>query len=333
MSDLPFRVGMIGAGGKAAGHAKQLATMPELGTLTAVADVDKDRAEAVAQEHGAKAFTDYHHVFDLADVVLVVTPNHLHYEQTIAATEAGKHIFCEKPLSLDVSQAEEMVHACDEAKVELGTGFSVRFGAGPAEIVRLLHAGELGDPLACWDHRLDWIPPDKTVPWRLDPKQGGGVLYEYLTHEVDWLRVAGGKVRRVFGRKALCWSKPDFLANDHVWALFEYESGLTGTLQGSICSLRMEYTRAAMGTKGVAYTQAIPGQGHTPFIKRAGDKEPQRLDPPAPATALPAYFGALSNHEKLPADGQDGLAVTAICDAILQSAESGEAVEIPPSRR
>ncbi|MBE7464668.1 MAG: Gfo/Idh/MocA family oxidoreductase [Planctomycetes bacterium] len=325
----PIRIGLIGAGQKAAGHAKEIARMPQRARLTGVADIDRARAEALANPHEAQAHTDYTALFANADAVLVVSPNHLHYEQTLAAARARKHVFCEKPLSLDVAQAAEMVAVCRAEGVKLGTGFAGRFGWVGGELLRLAHSGELGTLLSVWDRRLDYIPPAAVAPWRLDPSQSGGVLFEYLTHELDWLREAGGPVKRVHGRKALRWSAPHPMANDHIWATLEFESGLTGTLEGSICAHQAEYTKGVQGTLGVAFSRAVPGQGHVLYLKREGDREAQVLAPQGTRpTPLQAFLDALAEGREPPADGEDGLAVTAIARGILDSAERGAAVAV-----
>lgn len=333
MTSAPLRIGMIGAGKKAGGHATQIGKLSQLARLTGVADVARDRAEQIASPHGAKAHEDFRALFDNSDVILVVSPNHLHFEQTIAAAKAGKHVFCEKPLSLSVAQTEEMVQVCREAGVKLGTGVAGRFGFVGAELLRLIHEHELGEPLGYWDRRLDFIPPNQSAPWRNDPAKSGGVLYEYLSHEVDWLRKAGGKVRRVFGRKACRWSPPGYFSNDHVWATFEYESGLTGTMEGSICAHSAEYSKGFTATKGTAFSRAIPGKGHTLFVQREGSaavEVPSRTGFRGP---LESYLDAVARGEEPPATGHDGMAITAISDAILRSAETGLSVEIPERQR
>jgi predicted dehydrogenase len=93
-----IRIGIIGAGPNAQGHAHYYHQSPRA-RVAAIADVALDRAQALAGEVQAKAVSDYTQFLNDVDAVVVSSPNFLHREQAIACAQAGKHVYCEKPIT------------------------------------------------------------------------------------------------------------------------------------------------------------------------------------------------------------------------------------------
>ncbi|RLB00490.1 MAG: gfo/Idh/MocA family oxidoreductase, partial [Deltaproteobacteria bacterium] len=118
-------IGVIGSGSIAEiAHFPSIKEIPEA-RLIAVCDIDKTRAEEAAEKWGAeKWYTDYRELLanPLIDLVIIATPNHLHYEQAIAAAEAGKHAIVEKPLACTNKEAWEMVKKFREKGLTLMVG-------------------------------------------------------------------------------------------------------------------------------------------------------------------------------------------------------------------
>ena len=95
--------------------------------FTAVADVRSEAAEETASKFGVKPFTDRRRMFDEVDAVIVATPPWQHAEVTVDAAKNGIHVFCEKPLSASLEDANAVVAATDEAGVVLMVGHVLRF--------------------------------------------------------------------------------------------------------------------------------------------------------------------------------------------------------------
>ena len=126
-----LNIGFIGCGGIARHHASRLAQLKNARILAAT-DVVGDAAQSFARDCGAEhSFTDYRKMLKLADLdaVWVCTPTFQHPAPVIAAAKAGKHVFCEKPMALNMADARRMVRACDTAGVRLTIGFVRRFDA------------------------------------------------------------------------------------------------------------------------------------------------------------------------------------------------------------
>ena len=148
MSVSPVGVGVIGTGSIGRLHAHNLATRVVGGRLIAVHDADDHRAARLAGELGtdvcpsAEALIAHPNV----DAVIVATPTPTHAALTVAAIEAGKHVFCEKPLAQSAAQADEVITAAERAGGHVQVGFQRRFDPDYTRVIELLDAGELGRP-------------------------------------------------------------------------------------------------------------------------------------------------------------------------------------------
>ena len=111
------KVGVIGCGSIARfRHLPEYQTHPDV-VIAAVCDVDLERAEAVAQTYGTKAYTNYIDLLNDEEInaVSICTPNVFHAPMSIAALEAGKHVLCEKPMATTIAEAERMNEAAKES--------------------------------------------------------------------------------------------------------------------------------------------------------------------------------------------------------------------------
>ncbi len=108
------------------------------------------KAEAFAARHGIPIRSSYEAVLadPAIDAVVLATPHSMHAEQIMAAAQAGKHVFTEKPLGLDAAGAERAVRACAERGVTLAVGYNWRFQPALQEMRRLFDDGSLGPPAA-----------------------------------------------------------------------------------------------------------------------------------------------------------------------------------------
>jgi predicted dehydrogenase len=121
-----LRIGVIGCGSQARGHMRALLKMrePDNCEMPAVCDVYDKRAEEAAQLTGGKVVKDYHRMLDDKgiDYVLIATPEHWHYQMTIDAAAAGKHIYCEKPMTHTAAQSKKVVEKIQSSRVKMQVG-------------------------------------------------------------------------------------------------------------------------------------------------------------------------------------------------------------------
>lgn len=183
------RVGLVGAGRIARVHAEAY-TRVARGAIVAVTDPIAPAAESLAADYGYRVVPGFAELLadPEIDAVLLATPNSLHAEQTIAALAAGKHVFCQKPISLTLDEADRVVEAArDHPELVLQFGFMLRFTPPLPALQQRIASGELGSLIAAQAAVFGWEP---TNDWFYDPKNGGGVILDTLVHFGDlvlWL--------------------------------------------------------------------------------------------------------------------------------------------------
>ncbi len=192
-----IRVGLLGAGGIGRVHAEAYREI-EGAELVAVADASHEAADKLAGAHGAQAYYDCQALVadGQVDVVDVCLPTYLHAQAVIDAATAGKHVLCEKPVALDLAQADRMVEAVERAGVMAMVAQVVRFTPHYRLIKDLVEQGELGRPLMAAAARLAAAPRWST--WFGDPALSGGAILDLHIHDLDYLFYLFGKPRSVY---------------------------------------------------------------------------------------------------------------------------------------
>ena len=126
------------------------------------------------------------------DVVYIVTPNALHAEQTLAATKAGKHVYCEKPMEVSVEKCQQMIDACTAAKRKLGVAYRCQFDPNHLECIRLARTKEFGD-LRFIDAAFN-VSIGEPGQWRLKRAlSGGGALMDVGIYALQAARYLSGE--------------------------------------------------------------------------------------------------------------------------------------------
>jgi len=162
-------------------------------------DVNEKSCAAARANLGVDAYTDYHDLIVRSDVDVVVvrTPNAVHKQPTIDALNAGKHVFCEKPLALTMDDCEAMADAARRNGRMLQINLELRSSVLPRRMKELVDSGELGTVRRILFHHYQgaWdMGPDH---WRMNQETSGGLFPEKLVHEVDVFRWIVGEVESV----------------------------------------------------------------------------------------------------------------------------------------
>ncbi|MCB9421707.1 MAG: Gfo/Idh/MocA family oxidoreductase [Ardenticatenaceae bacterium] len=206
------RVGLIGTGGMGKAHATAFKNVPLVfgneparPVLEIVADLDEEALKVWASDFGfARYTTDWREIIHdpNVDIVDITTPNHLHAEMAIAAAEAGKHIYCEKPLALTSADAAKIVEAVEKAGVISIVGFNYFKNPAQAFARQLIEEGELGEiTLFRGTFDQDFLA-DPNVPfsWRLDRQLAGtGTLGDLGSHTLGLAHFLVGEITEVCG--------------------------------------------------------------------------------------------------------------------------------------
>jgi 1,5-anhydro-D-fructose reductase (1,5-anhydro-D-mannitol-forming) len=189
-----LRWGLIGASTIAAQHMIG-AIRANGGDVLAVISASAERGKAFAAEHDIRRATT-----DLAalvggndiDAVYISTTNELHRDQALAAANAGKHVLCEKPLALTLSDARAIVHGCRARGVALGTNHHLRNAATHRAMREAIIEGRIGRPLFARVFHAVYLP-SHLQGWRIaKPEAGGGVILDITVHDADTLRFVLG---------------------------------------------------------------------------------------------------------------------------------------------
>ncbi len=192
-----MNVGVIGAGRIGKVHAENLVLRIQETNVVAIADV----MLAAAQETGARLHiptvtADYHDLLNAPEIeaVVICSATDTHTQIIIEAAQAGKHIFCEKPIDLNLKRIDEALAAVDQAGVKLQIGFNRRFDPNYRRIRQAVETGEIGSP-----YRLNIISRDPAPPPISYVKVSGGIFVDMTIHDFDMARfLIGSDVEEIY---------------------------------------------------------------------------------------------------------------------------------------
>lgn len=205
--------------------------------LVAVNRAQSDLAAAFAKQFGAKRwYLDWRKLLrdEEVDAVYIATPVHLHAEIAIAAAEAGKHVLCEKPMAMNVSECDRMIEACRAHKVKLGVAYYRHFYPVVDRIKEILKSGEIGAPVLAQISAFERFEPAANDPrsWLLQKDlAGGGPMFDFGCHRIELLTNVFGPVTEVKAMTANVIF--DREVEDTATALFRFKSGAGAVLSVS----------------------------------------------------------------------------------------------------
>ncbi len=260
-----LRVGMIGYGFMGRAHSNAYKRLNDFfpvehrPALKAVAARDATKAQAFARNWGyERVETDWKKVVraDDIDLIDVCAPNHMHKDIVLEAAKAGKMVCCEKPLAMNVDEAQEMVEAVEKAGVPNMVWYNYRRVPAIALAKQIVDEKRIGKPFHYRATYLqDWtiaedVPQGGAATWRLDiDVAGSGVTGDLLAHSIDSAMWLNGPISRVVARTetfvkqrkhAVTGKLQDVGIDDACMFLAEFANGSMGTF---------ESTRYARGRK------------------------------------------------------------------------------------
>ncbi len=301
--------------------------------LVRAVDVDP-RAGDWAREQGLAFSTELAQALGDPSVqaVILCTPHSRHREQILAASQAGKHVFCEKPLALTRRDAVDCVAACEAARVVLGIGHERRFEPPILELRRLASSGELGTLLQVeanfsQDKFLS-LPADN---WRLSSSDApGGPLTATGIHLLDLAVAILGPAERVAANLRQLGSA--LVNGDTLGAIVGFKSGANALISAMLATPFVGRF-ALYGNRGwvevVDKTHPESPEGWT-LTKCLRGGRPERTDyPPAAAVRanLEAFADAIAGRAAYPVPPAEMIATVAALEAVVKSAKNGGRVE------
>lgn len=263
-----LKIGVLGTGGIATERHIPAFKHVEEAEITAVMDVNEERAREAAEKFGVKhVCTNLDDMLGKIDALLITTPNKFHAPAAVQALNAGIHVMCEKPMALNTKECEEMVEAAEKSGKTLLIAYHYRFMKEARAAKRIIDSGEIGRPLVI---RIKAMRRRKVPGWGVFTNrdlQGGGALIDYGCHLLDlamWLtgsskpyEVSGTTFNHLSMQKDMVnqWgtiNPATFEVEDHASAFIRLENGAVVMLETSWAANipEDEETISISGTEG-----------------------------------------------------------------------------------
>jgi predicted dehydrogenase len=371
-------IGLLGYGGIGKIHTycyRQLpllypGKLPEI-VLEGVCTSSPETADRAAAAGGfRRGFSDLGELLqqDEVDVVDCCLPNFLHKEALIQSFEAGKHVYCEKPLALDIDEARQIAAAAAEHGVQLGMTFNFRFVPALMRAKQLIAEGRLG---RIYSFRAEYLhtgyqDPNRPMSWRMRKElSGGGAVVDLGSHVIDLMRhllgefaAVRGTLRTFVDQRPVSKNseeKEAVTVDDAGWLEVRMRDGGIGTIEvsrfatGALDDLNLEIygEKAAVAFRLMDANWLYWYDAARPGGSMGGERGWSRLETVQhyPGAALPpprsivgwtrthaenqvAFLEAVSGGEQTYPGVLDGLRCQLIMDAVYRSAETGTWVDV-----
>ncbi len=335
-----IRVGVIGTGRIGKLHIEHLAQGIPAADLVALCSLDRPSMDSLAAQFNvAKTTDDYTEL--LADpeigAVLITSATNTHVEISQAAAKAGKHIFCEKPIALDLKQIDETLAIVEKARVKFQVGFQRRFDVSFMRIREAVASGEIGEP-----HILRITSRDPAPPPIEYIKVSGGIFLDMMIHDFDMARyLIGDEIIEIYATGDVRVDPEISEAGDIDTAVItgRFRNGVIVTIDNSREAVYGYDQRVEVfGAKGMV-TAANP---LTDTVSVSGSKGTRAALPPhffveryktAYLSELQAFFKCIQEDTLPPVTGKDGRAPVVMGLAALKSLRENRPVllsEISP---
>jgi len=343
-------VGLVGSQFITTIHAEALRTVPQAKVL-AVMSPTSGHARDFASKHGiAHHFQDLDAMLamDEIDMVVVGAPNFAHCEITLKAAKAGKHVVVEKPLCLNLADADRMIAACDQAGVKLMYAEELCFTPKYVRLKQLLDDGVLGRPVL-FKQSEKHDGPHAAHFWDVD-RSGGGVTMDMGCHAIQFFRWlnANNPVKSVYAQMNTSVHAARTRGDDNAIIILEFDNGVVALAEESWTKLGgMDDCAEIHGSEGVAYADVLHGNSIPTYsakgvgyaVEKAGNTVgwsyvmyeeiwnygfPQEFQ---------HFVDCVLNDRQPLVTGADGKAVLEILFAAYESAGAGRKILLPSPTR
>lgn len=339
-------VGLIGSQFISSIHAESLRQCRSA-ELVAVASPTPGNAEAFAKRWEIPhPLTDYRKMLEMdeIDMVVIGAPNHWHSRMVVDAAAAGKHIVVEKPLCLNLAEADEMIAACARAGVKLMYAEELCFAPKYVRLKKLLESGALGEPtLIKQSEKHDG--PHALHFWDVE-QSGGGVTMDMGCHAIEFFRWMLGRpaIKSIYAQMSTQLHGDKTRGDDNAILILEFENGAVAVAEESWTKPGGMDDRAEVhGSKGVAYADLLHGNAIETFSQIGYDYAVEK----AASTQgwsftiyeeawnygfhheMAHFVDCVQNNKPPLVTGEDGRVVLETLFAAYESARLGRKVELP----
>ena len=192
-----MKVGLIGIGGMGFVHFNCYKKMQ--GVQIAVADIRVDMAKEKIKDDTIPVYASYEEMIEREnlDFVDICTPSYMHADMAVYALGKGLHVLCEKPMSINSSEAQRMIDAKDKSGKLLMIAHVVRFMSPYVYLKSVIDSCELGKPVHVIMHRLSEAPKWSWENWMLNTDKSGGVTLDLSIHDIDFMQYVFGEPKSI----------------------------------------------------------------------------------------------------------------------------------------
>ncbi|MBD3175674.1 MAG: hypothetical protein GF320_10875, partial [Armatimonadia bacterium] len=311
--------------------ARNVGTAGPAAKVVAVCDIVEEKRKGLGAELGADPVPSSTDLVGREDVdaVIVATPNYLHARHTIEAAEAGKHVFSEKPMALQVEDCTAMIEACKKAGVKLMVGQVLRYIGAFRLIAETARKGDIGEVASVAITRTG--QPNYgglSTEWRDKDETSGGVLFEVNVHEMDFMRTLLGEPEEVYSAAAKFIPQSDGDYEDLHSVTARFEGGKVGQLLAGNSSPSGTYSGLVSGSLG----EILFGRWDAITLRRFGEEPRELAAPtggPSPvAEELGGFVSAVLDDHEPPVPGEEGRRSIAYARAAVMSSREGRPVRV-----
>ncbi|MGM0366653.1 MAG: Gfo/Idh/MocA family protein [Actinomycetota bacterium] len=202
--------------------------------VVAVVDKVKDKGRELSSQHGAAYYSDIDECLLKEDVdnVDICVPTFLHAELTTKAADAGKNVFCEKPMALSLDEADRMIEAVEANNVEGMVGHVIRFWPEYIKAKEVIQSGQLGKPLYGYCQRLAVTPDWHQDNWGMEERYSGGAAVDLHIHDLDYLIWLFGRPKLVSAQGVYNPENIEHGGLVHIVTNMEFGSGVAASAEG-----------------------------------------------------------------------------------------------------
>ena len=279
----------------------------------------------LAVTHNAQELVDMN-----LDFVLVTSPNYAHVDQVVMAAEAGKHVFLEKPIALNLANADRMIQAVESSGVVNAVNYSLRYTNAYLKIKELIDSGQMGDILSICYFKIRGFGLYGSGARHaavVGHEESGGWTVHDVCHNVDFLYWLNGPIKTVYATMQSTAPGPN--SEEVVLGNFVFKNGAIGTVGDSVCAIRDRYTQI-IGTKA---SLVMSGENEKTELRfhPEGATSAQILpavDTKRPGGGVDHFLECIREDKPSPNSIRDSRHSLAVALAMQESARTGQVVQI-----
>ncbi|WP_085522490.1 Gfo/Idh/MocA family protein [Tuberibacillus sp. Marseille-P3662] len=340
---MQLNIGVVGNGSIAKHRHLPEYHANEQVNIVAVCDVIEERAAAMAENYGAKAYTDYKKLLadNNVDAVSICLPNYLHAPVTIDALNAGKHVLCEKPMATSEQEAHDMMQAAEKNGKKLMIAHNQRFVPSHVTAKRLIENGDIGKVYSFRTTFGHGGPED----WSIDGKESWffnkheafiGAMGDLGVHKSDLIRNLLGQEVIEVSAMVETSAKSNTNVDDNAVCVLKMENGVIGTLTASWSYVsREDNSTIIYGEKGIIRLEDDPDYSLIVQYKdgetvnyQLGQIQFNDNDGQSDSHVIEQFVDYVLNGGPSPVSGDEGKKSLEVILAALKSNETKQFVQI-----